>query len=163
MTVKQMDDLFVDALKDIYYAEKHILKALPKMAKAVRSSELREAFKAHEEETRGHVQRLEEVFSLVGKKASGKKCQAIEGLVAEGEELMREVKADDVLDAGLLAGAQAVEHYEIARYGTLRAWAKQIGLDDAVPLIDQTLKEEQAADKKLTEVAERHINTLAAK
>ncbi len=163
MTVKTMDDLLIEGLKDIYYAEKKILKALPKMANKASSDQLRNAFTNHVKETEDHVARLEKIFKLLGRKASGKRCDAIEGIVAEGEELMKEVKDREVLDAGLLAGAQAVEHYEIARYGTLRAWAAQLGLDDAVPLIERTLDEEKATDGRLSEIANDQVNEFAAR
>ena len=157
---KTMDDLFYDALKDIYYAERKILKALPKMARAAQAQELKAAFEKHREQT--HVERLQQVFELIGKRAQGKTCEAIEGLVAEGEEIMDEFKGTQALDAGLISAAQSVEHYEIARYGTLKTWAKTIGLKDAVPLLDATLKEEVVTDEDLTKLAVAQSNRKAA-
>src|SRR5271166_2690417 len=127
---KQLDELFHDALKDIYFAEKKILIALPKMAKATQSDDLRAAFEKHRGETEGHVERLEQVFQMIDKKAQGKTCDAIVGLVEEVDEIVKEYKGSPALDAGLLAGAQAVEHYEIARYGTLKTWAEELGLHE---------------------------------
>jgi ferritin-like metal-binding protein YciE len=160
--MKTMDDLFLHHLKDIYYAEKQILKALPKMAKATSSPELAKAFETHRQETEGQVERLEEIFEILGKPARGVKCEAIEGLISETKEIMDEADEPGVLDAGLLASAQAVEHYEIARYGAMRAWAQQLGLSKAVKLIEQTLKQEKAADQLLTEIAGATINAEAA-
>jgi ferritin-like metal-binding protein YciE len=160
--MKTMDDLFLHHLKDIYYAEKQILKALPKMVKATKSPELAEAFETHRQETEGQVQRLEQIFEILDKPARGVKCEAIEGLVAEAKEVMDEAKESGVLDAGLLASAQAVEHYEIARYGTMRAWANQLGLSKAVKLLEQTLEQEKAADRLLTRLAENAVNAEAA-
>jgi ferritin-like metal-binding protein YciE len=158
---KKLDDLFHDTLKDIYYAEKKILAALPKMAKAADSDELRAAFEKHRDETEEHVSRLEQVFEAIDEKPQGKKCAAIEGILEEGQEIMKEYKGSPALDAGMLAAAQAVEHYEISRYGTLRAWAEELGLDDAANLLDETLKEEEATDKALTELAEAAVNVAA--
>jgi ferritin-like metal-binding protein YciE len=158
---KTLDDLFHDTLKDIYFAEKKILTALPKMAKAAQSNELRAAFQQHHEETEGQVKRLEQVFGLIGKKAQGKTCDAIVGIVEEGQEVMKEYKGSPALDAGLLAGAQAVEHYEISRYGTLKAWANELGLRDAVRLLDATLQEEKKTDATLTKIAESVVNQEA--
>jgi ferritin-like metal-binding protein YciE len=158
---KKLDDLFHDTLKDIYIAEKKILTALPKMAKAVHSEELRAAFEKHYGETEGQVERLERVFDLIGKKAQGKTCDAIIGLVEEGQEVMKEYKGSPALDAGLLAGAQAVEHYEISRYGTLKTWANELGLGDAVGLLDATLQEEKKTDATLTKIAESVVNQEA--
>ncbi|MDM9623288.1 hypothetical protein A6U87_05945 [Rhizobium sp. AC44/96] len=157
-TTKTLNDLFFDTLKDIYYAEKQILKALPKMARATQSDEGKAGFLQHRDETQGHVERLEQVFELIGKPARGKTCEAIQGIIAEGEEIMEEFKGSPALDAGLISAAQAVEHYEIARYGTLIAWANQLGLNDAVPLLKATLAEEEATDKKLTQLAEAQAN-----
>lgn len=159
---KTLDDLFFETLRDIYHAEKQIVRALSRMAKATKTDELREAFEAHREETEGQIERLEKVFEMIGKRPRGKPCEAIEGIIEEGKEVMEDFKGSDALDAGLLAGAQAVEHYEISRYGTLKAWASQLGLNDAVKLLDETLKEEEQTDKKLTNLAERSINKLAA-
>ena len=136
---KTLEDLFYETLKDIYFAEKQILKALPKMAKAVNSDDLRRAFEKHRGETEGHVERLEKVFDLIDRPARAKTCDAILGIVDEGKEIMEEFGDSPALDAGLLAGAQAVEHYEISRYGTLRTWAAELGLNDAARLLDQTL------------------------
>jgi ferritin-like metal-binding protein YciE len=158
---KKLDDLFHDTLKDIYYAEKKILAALPKMAKAADSDELRAAFEKHRDETEEHVSRLEEVFEAIDEKPQGKKCPAIDGIIEEGQEIIKEYKGSPALDAGMLAAAQAVEHYEISRYGTLRAWAEEMGLDDAANLLDTTLKEEEATDKALTELAEAAVNVAA--
>jgi ferritin-like metal-binding protein YciE len=143
MPEKDLSALFLDTLKDIYYAEKQIYKALPKMAKAASSDQLRAAFEKHHEETDGHIERLEQIFELMGKPARGKKCDAIEGIIDEGEEIMDEYADTPALDPGLLAAAQAVEHYEISRYGTLKAWATKLSMKDAVKLIDQTLAEEK--------------------
>ncbi len=159
---KTLDDLFLDTLKDIYYAEKQIVKTLPKMAKATTSDELRAGFEQHLVETEGHVERLEQVFELIGKTPRGKTCDAILGIIDEGKTIMDEFKGTPALDAGLAAAAQAVEHYEIARYGTLKTWAQQMGLNEAVRLFDQTLQEEIATDKKLTQVAEANVNRKAA-
>jgi ferritin-like metal-binding protein YciE len=158
---KKLDDLFHDTLKDIYFAEKKILTALPKMAKAAQSEDLRAAFEKHHSETEGQVERLERVFHLIGKKAQGKTCDAIIGIVQEGQEVMKEYKGSPALDAGLLAGAQAVEHYEISRYGTLKTWANELGLRDAVGLLDATLQEEKNTDATLTKIAESVVNQEA--
>ena len=158
---KKLDDLFHDTLKDIYFAEKKILTALPKMAKAAQSQDLRTAFEKHRTETEGQVDRLEQVFELIGKKAQGKTCNAILGLVEEGQEIMKEYKGSPAIDAGLLAGAQAVEHYEISRYGTLKTWAGELGLSDAVKLLDATLQEEKKTDATLTRIAETVVNQEA--
>ena len=159
---KQLQDLFTETLKDIYYAEKQILRALPKMAKAAQSSELRDAFQHHREQTEGQIERLERVFEMLGKGARGKECQAIVGIIEEAKEVMEEFSDTDALDAGLLSSAQAVEHYEIARYGTLKNWARQIGLNDAVPLLEETLKEEKETDVILTRLADANVNKKAA-
>src|ERR1700710_1462844 len=162
MAEKTLDDLFLDNLKDIYYAEKQILKALPKMADAAQSDELRAGFKEHRDETEGHVERLEQIFGLLGKPARGKTCDAILGIVEEGKEIMQEFSGTDALDAGLIAAGQAVEHYEIARYGTLKTWAEQLGMTEAVPLLEATLNEEIDTDQKLTRLAEADVNRKAA-
>src|SRR5579864_7252454 len=143
MSEKNLRELFVDTLKDIYYAEKQIYKSLPKMAKAANSDDLRAAFDKHHDETEGQIERLEKIFELLGKPARGKKCDAIEGILDEGKEIMEEYADTPALDAGLLAAAQAVEHYEISRYGTLKTWASQLGHKEAVELIDETLAEEK--------------------
>ena len=159
---KSLHVAFIDDLRDIYYAEKQILKALPKMAKAATAPDLKAGFEKHIEESEGHVERLEQVFELIGKPARGKTCEAILGIIEEGKSIMDEFKGTSALDAGLVAAAQAVEHYEIARYGTLKTWARQLGLNEAVSLLDATLKEEVATDKKLTQVAESNVNRMAA-
>ncbi|WP_295042953.1 DUF892 family protein [uncultured Paracoccus sp.] len=159
---KTLDTLFHETLKDIYYAERKILTALRKMARAAQSEDLKAAFKAHEEETQTQVERLTQVFELIGKRPRGKTCDAIEGIIAEGEDVIDEFKDSPALDAGLLAAAQAVEHYEISRYGTLKAWAQTLGMDEAAALLDQTLQEETATDEKLTSLAEAVINSAAA-
>jgi len=158
---KDLNDLFYDQLKDIYFAEKQILKALPKMAKAAQSPDLSAAFKKHYTETEGQVDRLEQVFKLIDKPAKAKTCDAIMGILDEGKEVMDEYKGTEALDAGLLAAAQAVEHYEMARYGTMKAWATQLGMNDVVKLIDQTLQQERKTDKDLTALAEGAVNSEA--
>jgi ferritin-like metal-binding protein YciE len=158
---KTLDELFHDTLKDIYFAEKKILSALPKLAKAAQNEDLRAAFQKHERETQGQVKRLDSVFQLIGKKPQGKKCPAIIGLSEEAQEIAKEYKGSPALDAGLLSAAQAVEHYEISRYGTLRTWAEELGLNEAVSLLEQTLEEEKATDKALTELAEAVVNQEA--
>jgi ferritin-like metal-binding protein YciE len=154
-------DLFHDTLKDIYFAERQILKALPKMARAAQSDKLRDGFLKHKDETEGQVERLQQVFEIIGKRAQGKTCEAIQGIIAEGEEIMEEFKGTAALDAGLISSAQAVEHYEIARYGTLCAWARQLGYTDAVPLLEATLKEESNTDSTLSKLAESAVNAAA--
>src|SRR5215470_11276367 len=158
---KTLRDLFHDTLKDIYFAEKKILSALPKMAKAAQSNDLKAAFEKHESETEEHVTRLEQVFEAIDQKPQGKTCDAILGIIEEGQEVMKEYKGKAALDAGLLAAAQAVEHYEISRYGTLKTWASELGLDDAVQLLDATLAEEKKTDATLTEIAESVVNREA--
>src|SRR6201989_2111002 len=159
---KDLNDLFHDTLKDIYFAEKHILKALPKMAKAAQAEELRAAFEKHHGETEGQIERLEQIFELLDKPARAKTCEAIQGLLDEGKEIMDEYKGCEALDAGLIAAAQAVEHYEISRYGTLKQWALQLGMKDAARLLDQTLQEEKKTDVALTSLAEAAVNLAAA-
>lgn len=159
---KHLKDLFHDTLKDIYFAENKILETLPKMAKAAQAEELRSTFQEHEKQTREHVKRLEQVFKIIGEKAKGKTCDAINGITDEGAEIMKIYKKSPALDAGLLAAAQAVEHYEISRYGTLKTWAGELGHSDAVKLLDQTLSEEKETDEKLTEIAETAVNAEAA-
>lgn len=156
---KTLEELFAETLKDIYYAEKKILTTLPKMAKAANSKSLAAAFKKHERETSGQVARLEKVFKSIGKQ--GKTCAAINGIIDEGKEIISEFKGMPALDAGLLAAAQAVEHYEISRYGTLRTWAEELGYDAAVALFSQTLQEEEATDKSLTDLAKAEVNDHA--
>jgi ferritin-like metal-binding protein YciE len=158
---KTLDDLFHDTLKDMYYAEKKILATLPKMAKAAQNDELTAAFEKHRAETERQVERLEQVFALIDIKAQGKTCDAIIGITDEGTEIMKEYKGSPALDAGLIAAAQAVEHYEISRYGTLRTWAEELGLNDAVSLLQETLDEEKATDEVLTKIAESVVNREA--
>ena len=158
---KFLEDLFHDTLKDIYYAENKILKTLPKMAKAAQSKELKAAFTKHERETRGQIKRLDSVFKIIGKPTRGKTCAAINGITEEGAEIMKEYKGMPALDAGLLAAAQAAEHYEISRYGTLRTWAEELGLRDAARLLKETLKEEETTDKVLTVLANDAVNLEA--
>jgi ferritin-like metal-binding protein YciE len=159
--METLQDLFLETLKDIYYAEKAILKALPKMAKKATSEDLAAAFETHRDETESQVTRLEEIFGILEKPARGKKCPAIDGIIEEGQEIMKEAEDDTVRDAGMLAAAQSVEHYEISRYGTLKAWAEKLGLDDIAELLDETLEEEKATDLKLTDLAESEINIEA--
>jgi ferritin-like metal-binding protein YciE len=158
---KTLQELFHDTLKDIYYAEKKILATLPKMAKAAQSDELKEAFEKHRKETEDQVERLDRVFEEIDKKAQGKTCAAIVGITDEGAEIMKSYKGSPALDAGLLAAAQAVEHYEISRYGTLIAWAEELGLEEAVSLLEETLEEEKATDEALTKIAETAVNQQA--
>ena len=158
---KHLSDLFHDTLKDIYFAEKKILGALPKMAKAASSDALRAAFKKHEAETEKQVDRLEQVFKVIGETPKGKTCDAIMGILDEGKEIMDEYKGMPALDAGLLAAAQAVEHYEISRYGTLRTWASELGHAQAVKLLEATLAEEKNTDQALTRLAESEVNQHA--
>jgi ferritin-like metal-binding protein YciE len=158
---KKLDELFHDTLRDIYYAEKKILSTLPKMAKAARSPELKAAFEKHRGETEGHVERLEQVFAIINQKPQGKTCTAIVGITDEGAEIMEEYEGSPALDAGLLAAAQAVEHYEMSRYGTLRTWAEELGLTDAASLLEETLEEEEATDAALTKIAEAVVNQEA--
>jgi len=159
---KKLDELFHDTLKDIYFAEKKILTVLPKMEKAAQTPELKRAFAKHKTETEGHVTRLEKIFAAIDKKPQGKTCDAIVGITDEGAEIMKEYKGSPALDAGLLAAAQAVEHYEISRYGTLKQWATQLGMKDAVRLLDQTLQQEKKTDESLTTLAEAAVNLAAA-
>lgn len=163
MATKTLEDLFHETLKDIYYAERKILKALPKMARGAQDEKLKAAFLQHQDETEAQVERLQQVFELIGKRPRAKTCPAIDGIVEEGEEIMEEFKGSPALDAGLLAAAQAVEHYEISRYGTLRAWAQQLGYTDAVALLDQTLAEETKTDQALTKLAEKAVNAAGQK
>lgn len=159
---KTLEDLFHENLKDIYYAERKILVALPKMAKAVNSDQLRAAFEKHVEETKGQVERLKQVFKMIEQSPKGKTCPAILGLVEEGDEVMEDFEDSPALDAGLLSGAQAVEHYEMARYGTLVAWARQLGMPEAAKLLQQTLEEEKKTDALLNKLAESAVNQKAA-
>ena len=158
---KQLDDLFHNTLKDVYFAEKKIVTTLPKMAKAATSAELQKAFEKHLKETEGHVKRLEDIFAMLGAKPQAKTCDAIMGIVKEGEGLIEEYKGSPALDPALLAVAQAVEHYEMARYGTLKCWAEELGMNDAVALLDATLQEEKMTDKSLTALAKPIVNLHA--
>jgi ferritin-like metal-binding protein YciE len=162
MELKTLQDLFMDVLKDTYDAETQITKALPKMAKAAHDSGLKSAFEKHLKETENHLKRLEMVFETQGKKATRKTCKGMQGLLEEGSEMMKEDAEPEVMDAGLIAAAQKVEHYEISAYGTLIAYAKLLGLDDAITAFKETLNEEKAADEKLTTVAESTVNLQAA-
>jgi ferritin-like metal-binding protein YciE len=159
---KNLEELFSETLKDIYFAEKQILRALPKMAKEAESPELKQAFETHRNQTEVHVERLNEVFEQLGRPARGKTCEAILGIIDEAKEIMEEFKGAEALDAGLASSAQAVEHYEIARYGTLKTWAQQLGLDQAAKLLGQTLQEEIETDKLLTRLATSSVNKKAA-
>jgi ferritin-like metal-binding protein YciE len=159
--MKSLSDLFEDTLRDVYYAETAITKVLPKMAKATGNKKLEAIFNAHLAETKAQIVRLEQVFKMINVKPSGKECHAIKGIIEEGEELIEEKPAQVVLDAGLLAAAQAVEHYEMARYGTLRAWADQLGYTDAAKLLEQTLSEEKSADAQLSVLALAAVNAAA--
>lgn len=161
MKQKSLEDLFHEALKDIYYAERKIVRALPKMMRGAQSEELKGAFEKHKAETEEHVERLQQVFEILGKRAQGKTCPAIDGIIEEGEEVLDSFKGSPAIDAGLIAAAQAVEHYEIARCGTLRRWAEVIGLKDAVPLLERTLAEESATDESLSQLAESSANQQA--
>lgn len=154
MADKNLTSLFHDQLRDIYYAERKIVKALPKMARGAQSEELKAAFKTHKDETEIHIERLQKVFEILGKRAQGKTCPAIDGILEEGEELLEEYKGESAIDAGLVAAAQAVEHYEMARYGTLKTWAMALGMQDAADLLDETLQEEGKTDELLTSLAE---------
>jgi ferritin-like metal-binding protein YciE len=161
MAEKTLETLFHETLKDIYYAERKILKALPKMEKAASSPDLKAAFEKHRLETEVQIERLQQVFETFGKRAQGKTCDAIEGIIAEGEEIMEEFKGQPALDAGLASAAQAVEHYEMARYGTLARWAGELGLTDAQELLITTLQEETKTDEALTALAEGKLNSAA--
>jgi ferritin-like metal-binding protein YciE len=158
---KQLEELFHNTLKDIYFAEKKIVATLPKMSKAATSPELKAAFEKHKVETEGHVQRLEEVFAMIDAKPQAKTCDAIMGIVKEGEGLIEEYKGSPALDPALLAVAQAVEHYEMSRYGTLKCWAEELGIDEAVSLLDSTLQEEEETDIALTALAKSVVNIQA--
>lgn len=161
-SARTLQELFLSTLQDIYHGEKQILKALPKMAKHSTTPELKEAFQHHLQETEGQVERLQRVFELMDKSARGRTCEAIEGLVEEGKEVMSEAETGEVMDAGLIAAAQAVEHYEIARYGTLIAWAQELGLKEAAQLLEQTLQEEKKANDLLNKIATERVNPHAA-
>jgi ferritin-like metal-binding protein YciE len=161
MAEKNLETLFHDTLKDIYYAERTILKALPKMARGAEAPELKQAFQNHKSETEVHVERLQQVFEIIGKRAQGKTCPAIDGILEEGEEILAEYKGTPALDAGLIAAAQAVEHYEMTRYGTLKRWAEVLGMTDAAKLLDATLQEEAKTDEALTALADASANQQA--
>jgi ferritin-like metal-binding protein YciE len=158
---QELRDLFLDTLKDIYFAEKKILAALPKMAKAAQSAKLQAAFEKHQAETEAQVDRLEQVFASIDESPKGKTCEAIMGILDEGKEVISEYKGTPALDAGLLAAAQAVEHYEISRYGTLKCWAVELGYKDAAKLLDATLREEKKTDATLSQIAEGEVNRHA--
>lgn len=160
--IHTMDDLFVHTMRDVYYAEKQILKALPQMMEKASNPELKKGFEKHLGETKTHVQRLEQAFELYGVEAKGVNCPAIDGILEEGNEISGEVDDPSVMDAALIAAAQAVEHYEITRYGTLIAWAKELGRSDCAALFEKNLNEEKATDKKLSTLAEGSINRKAA-
>jgi ferritin-like metal-binding protein YciE len=160
--IKTMDDLFVHQLRDIYYAEQQIVKSLPKMIEMATNGELKAGLENHLEETRGHVERVEEVFRMHGVEAKAVDCPAIDGILKEAREVTSDVADKDVLDAAIIAAAQAVEHYEIARYGTLIAWARELGREDCASELEANLEEEKAADAKLTEVAETRVNEDAS-
>jgi ferritin-like metal-binding protein YciE len=161
MDTKTLENLFPHGLKDIYYAEKKILRTLPKMAKGANSPELKAAFQKHRDQTEGQVERLEQVFELLGRRPQGKTCPAIDGIIEEGQEILEEYEGSSALDAGLLAAAQAVEHYEITRYGTLRRWAQLLGMREAADLFAATLQEESQTDEELTALAEKQVNQQA--
>jgi ferritin-like metal-binding protein YciE len=157
-----LEDLFAETLKDVYFAEKQILRALPKMAKEAMTPELKEAFETHRDETEGQVERLNQIFEKMGRPARGKTCDAILGIIDEAKEFMEDFKGTDALDPALIASGQTVEHYEITRYGTLKTWAKELGLEEAVKLLDETLQEEIKTDKLLTKLATQGLNRKAA-
>jgi ferritin-like metal-binding protein YciE len=161
MKMESLHELFMAELKDIYDAEHQVIEALPKMEKAAKSAQLKQGFRTHLRDSENHISRLEQVFSMMGKKAARKKCKGMAGLIKEGDELMKEDADPDVTDAGLISAAQKVEHYEMAAYGALRTWAKMMGHRDAARLLQQTLDEEGDTDKKLTAMAENTINERA--
>lgn len=161
--MKSINDLFLTFLQDVYYAERQILKALPKMAKAAQNEKLKEALMHHRDESQHHVERLQQVFEQIGKRARGQTCEALNGIVEEGEEVIEQFEAGPVRDAGIVASAQAVEHYEISRYGTMIAWAKACGMQDAVKLLEETLAEEKKADQMLNQIANEAVNREALK
>ena len=162
MAVKTLEDLFHETVKDLYYAEKKLVKTLPKMAKKASSPELKAAIQHHLAETEGHVTRLEEVFASIDKKPVAKKCEALDGLLKEADEVLADIEDTATLDAAIISSAQTVEHYEIARYGTLICWARQLGFEDAEELFEKTLDEEKTADESLSGLAEDSINERAA-
>jgi ferritin-like metal-binding protein YciE len=162
MHMETLQDLYIDQLRDLYNAEHQLVKALPKMAKAAKSESLQSAFESHLDQTNGHVERLERIFEKLGVSPKGKKCKAMQGLIEEGKEMMSEDATPEVMDAGLIAAAQRVEHYEMAGYGCVRTYAKVLGQSDAAELLQETLEEEESADKTLTDLAESMINASAA-
>lgn len=162
MADKGLDSLFFDMLRDMYYAERHILKTLPDLEKEATSTELKAAFAKHQKETKGQIERLEKIFAMIDRKPMAKRCEAIDGILKEGDGLIEEYADTTGLDAGLISSAQAVEHYEITRYGTLRRWAKVLGLKDAVKLLEKSLKEESQTDEDLTALADAEVNARAA-
>jgi ferritin-like metal-binding protein YciE len=162
MVEKTLNDLFLAQLKDIYYAEKKIFRTLPKMVKAAQVPELKQAFTTHREETQGQIERLEQVFEMIGKRPQAKPCEAINGIVAEGEETIEDFGQSAAIDTGLVAAGQAVEHYEMARYGALAAWAGQLGMPEAAALLNQTLQEEMKAERLLTQIAKSKADKTAA-
>ncbi len=161
-SARTLQELFLATLQDIYHGEKQILKALPKMAKSSTTPQLKQAFQHHLQQTEGQVERLQRVFEIMDKSARGRTCEAIEGLVEEGKEVMSDAEPGEVMDAGLIAAAQAVEHYEIARYGALCAWAQELGMKEAAKLLDQTLQEEKQTDELLNKIAMERVNRQAA-
>lgn len=162
MAMNNLEDLFKHFVRDMYYAEKQILKTLPKMARKAQSDQLREAFEHHREETEEQIENLEKVFDMIGLKPRGITCEAMDGILQEGKDIMEETSDPDTRDAGMIASAQAVEHYEINRYGTMVAWAQQLGLNDAAKLLQKNLDQEHAADSKLNQLAESRLNKKAA-
>ena len=163
MKVNSLKQLYVEELRDVYDAENQIVKALPKIIKAASTPKLREAIEAHLQQTKGHVQRLEEIFKALGEPAKARKCDGLRGILDEGEKTISEGEQGPVLDAGLIAGAQRVEHYEMAAYGSLKTWAAELGESQAVQLLEETLNEEKEADKKLTEIAKGSVNAEASR
>jgi len=161
MKIESMEDLFIEQIADLYDAEKRLVKALPKMAEASTSSQLRQGFESHFEQTKGHVSRLERIFGELGKEAKSQTCDAMKGLISEGEDMISDIEESPLRDAGLIAAANRVEHYEIAAYGSARSFAETLGLNNAVSLLEQTLEEEKQADQKLTRIAESMINNEA--
>jgi ferritin-like metal-binding protein YciE len=161
MEMESLRELYVDELKDLYSAEKQLVRALPKMAKNASNPELKQAFTNHLQETEGHVERLEQIFEMLGERAGGKKCKGMEGLIEEAKELLEEDASEEALDAGMISKAQHVEHYEIAGYGTVRTWAQQLGLEDQAELLQETLEEESKANELLTQIAETSVNIEA--
>ncbi|WP_309085338.1 ferritin-like domain-containing protein [Chelativorans sp.] len=159
---RTLETLMLETLKDIYHAEKQVLRALPKMAKAAKSEELRKALETHRQETEGQIERLEKVFESMDRAARGKPCEAMQGLVAEGQEILEEFSDSEALDAGIVAANQSIEHYEISRYGTLRTWAQQLGMEEAARIFEQNLEEEKKTDELLTQLAEAKANKKAA-